>query len=117
MAGRSIVRMPPARAAALSVSIGHELVRNVVAKAGCIAVERQLADPDGTMALLCNNDFCQPVDFLATLFPALVALVELLVRLVLAPRGLRPFQVVLLAVNEEYHVSILLDRAGLAQVG
>src|SRR5690606_8612332 len=117
MAGRSIVKMPPARVAAVSVSIGHELVRYVVAKARRVAVKGQLSDSDGTVALFRNNDFCQPVDFLATLFPALIALVELFVRLILAPGRLRTFEVVLLAIDKQDHVRVLFDGAGFPQIG
>src|SRR5690625_2640736 len=116
MASRSIVKRLPARAAAGSVSIGKELVRYVVAKACRVAVEGQLADAYGAVTLLRHDDFCQPVDFFATLFPALVTLVVLLVGFGLPACGFRPLEIVLLTIYEEHHIGVLLDRTGFAQI-
>ena len=73
--------------------------------------------PIGPVALLGDMHLGDIVDALAALEPAGVALGEFLVALVLALLGLAALVIILLAEDEHHHIGILLDRAGLAQIG
>src|SRR5512138_769399 len=127
VAARSTVSTPAARAgtavgsgagaASASVVGGEVVIGDQVAEARGIAVEGELTRADRPVALLGDDDLGLAVGALAALLPALQALVELVVVLAVALRGLGALGVVLLTVDEHDDVGVLLDRAGLAQVG
>ncbi len=72
-------------------------------------VELQFDDAGGAVALLADDDFGDAGDLVHLVLPFLM----------LGGVGARLLagEVIFLAVDEEHHVGVLLDRAGFAQVG
>src|SRR3546814_89298 len=127
MAPRSTVSTPAARAGtaasarplspAASVVGGEMVIGDEVAEPRGVAVEGELPRADRAVALLGDDHLGFAIGALAAFLPALQALVELVVVLAVALGRLGALNVILVAVDEHDDVGVLLDRAGLAQVG
>src|SRR3546814_18176292 len=93
------------------------VIGDEVAEPRGVAVEGELPRADRAVALLGDDHLGFAIGALAAFLPALQALVELVVVLAVALGRLGALNVILVAVDEHDDVSVLLDRAGLAQVG
>src|SRR5918994_2072265 len=100
-----------------SVAIHHEVAILEIAEAAARSFERQADRTDRAIALLRDDHVRDPLARFVALPPALITLLKALVALVRTLPGLGALLIVLVAVYEHDHVGVLLDRAGLAQVG
>src|SRR4051794_37510311 len=87
-----------------------------IAELGVLAVEEQADSADRSVTLLRDDHFAGIVNFAQPLLPPLIAIVELVVRLVRSAARLGAFKVILFAEHEHHHVGVLLDRARFAKV-
>src|SRR3546814_2506682 len=93
------------------------VIGDEVAEPRGVAVEGELPRADRAVALLGDDHLGFAIGALAAFLPALQALVELVVVLAVALGRLGALNVLLVAVDEHEDVGVLLERAGLAQVG
>src|SRR3954469_24691319 len=88
-----------------------------VAELGDAAVELQPHLAGRAVALLGDDHFGQAVNPAHVLLPLLIGFDDLDIVVVLGGLGLARGDIIILAIDEEYDVGVLLDRAGFPEVG